>query len=113
MTPAPVVQAAETKKKQTPPAHRFDQVVIKEFETQAVNSIVAGFMFASAVSWMDVTRWIISRFIKINKNGGQYYLLTAMATTLLGILVFLSLKRLSPTVMRPASPVYSVGGRGL
>lgn len=79
-------------------------------ESQSLNSIVAGFSFASAVAWMDVVRWIISQVININKNGGNYYFLTALATTLLAVLVFVIIKALAVTaeIKQPQQPIYAV-----
>ena len=34
-------------------------LVSQELETQSLNSIVAGFSFAAAMSWMDLVRWFI------------------------------------------------------
>jgi hypothetical protein len=79
-------------------------------ESQSLNSIVAGFSFASAVAWMDVVRWIISQVININKNGGNYYFLTALATTLLAVLVFVIIKAIAVTaeIKQPQQPIYAV-----
>lgn len=78
-------------------------------ESQSLNSIVAGFSFASAVAWMDVVRWIISQVININKNGGNYYFLTALATTLLAVLVFVIIKAIAVNVeIKQQQPVYAV-----
>ena len=63
-----------------------------QLEAQSVNSIIAGFSFASAIAWMDVVRWAISQIVQVNKNGGQYYLLSAIFTTLLAIIVFMLAK---------------------
>ncbi len=78
-------------------------------ESQSLNSIVAGFSFASAVAWMDVVRWLISQVISINKNGGNYYFLTALATTLLAVLVFVVIKAIAVNVeIKQQQPVYAV-----
>lgn len=78
-------------------------------ESQSLNSIVAGFSFASAVAWMDVVRWLISQVISINKNGGNYYFLTALATTLLAVLVFVITKAIAVNVeIKQQQPVYAV-----
>ena len=61
-------------------------------ESQSLNAVVAGFSFASAVAWMDVVRWIISQVINVNKNGGNYYFLTALLTTILAVVVFVITK---------------------
>ena len=63
-----------------------------QVEAQSVNAIIAGFAFASAISWVDAIRWVISQLIQVNKNGGQYYFLTAIFTTLLSVVVFMVAK---------------------
>lgn len=79
-------------------------------ESQSLNAVVAGFSFASAVAWMDVVRWIISQVINVNKNGGNYYLLTALMTTVLAVVVFVITKAVAFNIEinQPASPVYAV-----
>ena len=60
--------------------------VALQLEAQSLNSIVAGFSFAAAVAWMDAVRYMISQVVQVSKNGGQYYVLSAIFTTLLSIL---------------------------
>jgi hypothetical protein len=81
-----------------------------QLETQSVNSIIAGFSFASAIAWMDVVRWAISQIVQVNKNGGQYYVLSAIFTTLLAIVVFLLAKTFIKNieVKEPGQPMYAV-----
>jgi hypothetical protein len=81
-----------------------------QLETQSVNSIIAGFSFASAIAWMDVVRWAISQIVQVNKNGGQYYLLSAIFTTLLAIVVFMLAKAFIKNVeiKEPSQPMYAV-----
>ena len=69
-----------------------------QLEAQSLNSIVAGFAFASAVAWMDMTRWIISQVVQVGKNGGQYYFLSALFTTLLSIVVYMAIKALATNI---------------
>ena len=57
-------------------------------------SISAGFFFATAIAWMDVIRWTISQLVNVAKNGGSYYLLSAVFTTLLSVIVLMILQRL-------------------
>jgi hypothetical protein len=79
------------------------------FETQSLNAVVAGFSFASAVAWMDVVRWIITKFVSVNKNGGNYYILTALATTLLAVFVYILIKAFAVNVeINQQQPVYAV-----
>jgi hypothetical protein len=83
-------------------------LVSQELETQSLNSIVAGFSFAAAMSWMDLTRWFIQQVIKVPKNGGTQYALTAILTTLLSIAVYLVISSISTRVSKPVKPVYAI-----
>jgi hypothetical protein len=83
-------------------------LVTQELETQSLNAIVAGFSFAAAMSWMDLVRWVISQVIKVPKNGGTQYTLTAILTTLLSIAVYMIVSRVSARVSKPAQPVFAV-----
>ena len=81
-----------------------------QLESQSLNSIVAGFSFASAIAWMDVVRWIISQVVQVSKNGGQYYVLSALFTTLLAIVVYMVIKAVATNVKirDPADVTYAV-----
>ena len=83
-------------------------LVSQELETQSLNSIVAGFSFAAAMSWMDLTRWFIQQVIKVPKNGGTQYTLTAVLTTLLSIAVYMVISGISTRVSKPAQPVFAI-----
>jgi hypothetical protein len=80
-----------------------------QLEGQALNSIVAGFSFASAIAWMDVVRVLVSMAVNSNKQGPIPLSLTALTTTLLSILVFMLVSRMSRRVREPTAPVYAVG----
>lgn len=67
-------------------------------QSQSLNAVVAGFSFASAVAWMDVVRWIIGQVINVNKNGGSFYVLSALLTTILAVLVFIIIKALAVNI---------------
>lgn len=84
--------------------------VALQLESQSLNSIVAGFSFAAAVAWMDAVRYMISQVVQVSKNGGQYYVLSAIFTTLLSILVYLSIKALVTNVQikEPGQVTYAV-----
>ncbi len=81
-----------------------------QFEAQALNSVVAGFSFASALAWMEVVRWALSKVVSSQKTGASYVFLTAILTTLLSIVVYVVLSRLSKRVVEPQSQVYAVTG---
>ncbi len=83
-------------------------LVSSQFQDQSLNFVVAGFSFAAAIAWMDAVRWIISTIIKVPKNGGLYFVLTAILTTLLAVVVYLGLAKLSPQVKPPQQPVFAV-----
>ena len=83
-------------------------LVTQELETQSLNAIVAGFSFAAAMSWMDVVRFIVNQVIKVPRNGGAQYALTAVLTTLLSIAVYMSISTVSTRVSKPAQPVYAI-----
>jgi len=80
-----------------------------QLETMSLNSIVAGFSFASAIAWMDVVRWVISQVVHVSKNGGQYYILSALFTTLLAIIVYMIISVLAKNVkINQAQTMYAV-----
>ena len=83
-------------------------LISQELESQSLNAVVAGFSFAAALSWMDLVRWLVNQVVKVNKNGGMNYTLTALFTTLLSIVVYLSISRVSTRVNKPSQPLYAV-----
>lgn len=82
--------------------------ISSQFETQSLNAVVAGFSFASAIAWMDAVRWLLASVVKTPKNGAAYVFLTAILTTLLAVIVYLVLSRISKKVVAPQSPTYAV-----
>ena len=83
-------------------------LVARELESQSLNAVVAGFSFAAALSWMDLVRWTVNQVVKVNKNGGMNYTLTALFTTLLSILVYFGMSRVSTRVQKPNQPLFAV-----
>ena len=83
--------------------------IATQVESQALNSVVAGFSFAAAVAWMDVVRFLISVLVQVNKNNPNYYVLSALFTTVLAVLVNVIVKRVARnvTIAQP-SQVYAV-----
>lgn len=84
-------------------------------ESQSLNAVIAGFSFASAIAWMDVVRWLIGKIStgNMNKTTGTYYLLTALLTTILAVLVFIFIKSVSNAPIRDPQTVYAVTGAAL
>jgi hypothetical protein len=89
----------------------FVSSVGAQLETMSLNSIVAGFSFASAIAWMDVVRWTIAQIVHVNKGGGQYYVISALFTTLLAILVYMIISAVAKNVKITQNPtMYAVTG---
>jgi F0F1-type ATP synthase assembly protein I len=82
--------------------------VVGQLEGQALNSLVAGFSFASAIAWMDVVRMLVAMAVKSNRQGAIPLTMTALTTTLLSILVFMLVSRFSTRVKEPTAPVFAV-----
>ena len=51
--------------------------------------------------------FIIAQVVSVPKNGGVYYLMTAIFTTLLSIVVFLIMNRTLGT-KQPSQPIFAV-----
>ena len=83
-------------------------LVTQELKSQTLNSIVGGFSFAAAMAWMDFVRWIITQVVKVPKNGGSQYALTALLTTLLSSIVYMLISRINGRVRKPAQPVFAI-----
>ena len=81
-------------------------------ESQSLNAVIAGFSFASAIAWMDVVRWLIGKVSagNMNKNSGTFYLLTALLTTILSVIVFIFVKSIARDADKINEPqvVYAV-----
>lgn len=83
--------------------------IATQVESQALNAVVAGFSFAAAIAWMDVVRFLISMMVVVNKNNPNYYVLSALFTTLLAVIVYTIVKKIARnvTIAQP-STVYAV-----
>jgi hypothetical protein len=79
-------------------------------KSQALTAVIGGFSFASAIAWMDAVRWFISQVVKVQRNGGQYYFLTALLTTLLAVVAYTFITQvLKEDIKKPEGPIYAVG----
>jgi hypothetical protein len=86
------------------------ETVSAQVQSQSLNAVVAGFSFAAAISWMEVVRYVLTKVVKTPGDGGISILLTALLTTLLSVLVYMILSRLSRGVVQPGAVVYAVSG---
>lgn len=82
--------------------------VADQVKTQSLTSIVGGFSFAAAIAWMDAVRWMISQVVKVQKNGGTYYVLTALFTTLLAVVAYTLINMAQPDVKTPDQPIFAI-----
>ncbi len=82
--------------------------VAEQREGRSLTALVAGFSFASVIEWMDVVRAIVSQVVASNRQTPAALSMTALITTLLSILVFMVVSRLSKKVQAPQDPVYAV-----
>lgn len=89
-------------------ARKTVDLVTQELQSQTLNSIVGGFSFAAAMSWMDFARWMITQIVKVPKNSGSQYALTALLTTLISVIVFMVISRINGKVKKPAQPVFAI-----
>ena len=80
----------------------------KSVESQSLNVMAAGFTFAAAIAWMDVVRGLVNMVVKSKGNGVMNSTLTALLTTLLSVVVYMLLSRVSSTVKAPAQPIFAV-----
>lgn len=83
--------------------------ISEQVKAQSLTAIVGGFSFASAIAWMDAVRWMISQVVKVQRNGGSYYILTALFTTLLAVIAFTVINNFVGKVDQPDEPIYAVG----
>jgi len=84
--------------------------VAVQLESQALNSIVSAFSFASVLAWYAVVKNLIELLVKAGKDGIKHNVIAAVVTTLLAILVFLVTKTVARNVKinEPGQPVFAV-----
>lgn len=85
--------------------------VASQLETQSLSAVVGGFTFASAIAWMDVVRALVAMAVKSNKQTPGALAMTALLTTLLSVVMFMLISRISKRVEKPQQPVFAVTGR--
>lgn len=83
--------------------------VVTQLEAQSFNSLAAGFSFASAIAWMDVVRAIVAMVVSNNRQTPGSLTITAVITTLLSILAFMIISRVSRApIKQPGQTLYAV-----
>ena len=71
----------------------MSMAIVGDITTQTASYATFGFFFAAAIAWMDVIRYMISQLVNVSRNGGPYYLLSAIFTSLLAIIMMNVLRR--------------------
>lgn len=79
--------------------------MVSDVTSQTAAYASFGFFFAAAIAWMDVVRYVIARMVNVNRNGGAYYLLSAVFTSVLAIFLMMTLRRVG--VLRNGARVTS------
>lgn len=77
-------------------------------EASSTNAIIAGFSFASAVAWMDFVRFVISKVLMNKKNTAEYFLATALVTSIMAAIIYSVMKMIRKDVKKPGDIVYAV-----
>jgi len=65
------------------------QGIVSDVETQSAQALVNGFSFAAALAWLDVARWMVANLVNVPKSSGSYVVLSALLTTLVGVIMFM------------------------
>ena len=86
------------------------QTVAKDVRVQSLNAVTAGFGFAAALAWLDFIRWLISSIVRVKTNGGSYFFMSALLTTLLAVVSVTMIMRFGGPGLAPQrkQPVYAV-----
>ena len=87
------------------------QGIADDVRVQSLNAISGGFAFASALAWLDFIRWMISSIVKVKANGGSFYFMSALLTTLLAVLSVMVIMRFGGPGLAPRGkqqPVFAV-----
>lgn len=83
--------------------------VVQDVRVQSLNAVSAGFGFAAALAWLDLIRWMISSLVRVKANGGSYFLMSALLTTLIAVVAVMIIMRFGgPGIVPPGKPVYAV-----
>ena len=84
--------------------------VALQLEAQGLNSIVAGFSFASALAWYEVVKAMVAKLIKVGGGGIKHDLIAALLTTLLAIFVYMIVKNFVKNVdiKEPPQSIFAV-----
>jgi hypothetical protein len=80
-----------------------------EVESFALNAIVGSLALTASLSWLDFVRAIVGMLIRVPKDTAQFFLITALLTTLLSVFVYMIVKATARNVViNKPGQVYAV-----
>ena len=80
-----------------------------EVESFALNAIVGSLALTASLSWLDFVRAIVALLVQVPKDTTQFFLVTALLTTLLAVLSFMVVKAVARNVeIQKSQPVFAV-----
>ena len=80
-----------------------------EVESFALNAIVGSLALTASLSWLDFVRSIVAMLVKVPKDTTQFFLVTALLTTLLSVVVYMLIKMTARNVViNKPGQVYAV-----
>ena len=80
-----------------------------EVESFALNAIVGSLALTASLSWLDFVRAIVSMLVKVPKDTTQFFLITALLTTLLSVIVYMIIKMTARNVViNKPNTIYAV-----
>jgi hypothetical protein len=80
-----------------------------EVESFALNAIVGSLALTASLSWLDFVRAVVSMLIKVPRESSHFFLITALLTTLLSVLVYIIIKMTAKNVViNKPGQVYAV-----
>jgi hypothetical protein len=83
--------------------------VAVEVESFALNAIVGSLALTASLSWLDFVRSIVAMLVQVPKDTTQFFLITALLTTLLSVVVYMLIKNMARNVViNKPGQVYAV-----
>lgn len=80
-----------------------------EVESFALNAIVGSLALTASLSWLDFVRAIVALLVQVPKDTTQFFLVTALLTTLLSVIVYMVIKATARNVViNKPGQVYAV-----
>jgi hypothetical protein len=69
-----------------------------EIESFSLNAIVGSLALTASLSWLDFVRSVVGILVKVPRDTSQFFLVTALLTTLLSVVVYMVIKAAAKNV---------------